>query len=199
MGSGVDGFADDFESMFPEFPPDCTSLLATHLTRALFDSMCRLQTSSGVTVQDCIISGVEFPESPVGIFAGDAECFVLFDPLFAAIVTDLHGYDLVTVGGGEGGAKESGSNKHPASELDADGIAAVPEEAVLGARVRFTRNIEGLSLTPQMTAEQRSDVELTIAGVFEVRENHANRPSKRTHLPPPLSLSPACPSVLSIR
>ena len=49
MGGG--GFADDFDSMFPEFPPDCTSLLATHLTRALFDSMCRLQTSSGVTVQ----------------------------------------------------------------------------------------------------------------------------------------------------
>jgi myosin heavy subunit len=147
----------DMSSMFPDFPSDCTSLLATHLSKDLFSKLSKLSTSSGVTLQDCIISGVEFPENPVGLFAGDAESLVVFEPLFEPVVSDLHAFSL-------------DSGIHPASELDAGNIPDLPQEGVVSAKCKFTRNIAGLSLTPQMTVEQRRDVELTIAGVFAAFE-----------------------------
>ena len=63
-------------AMFPDFPPDCSSLLATHLSKELFERLAPLSTTTGVRLQDCIISGVEYPENPVGLFAGDAESLV---------------------------------------------------------------------------------------------------------------------------
>jgi len=147
----------DMSAMYPDFPADCSSLLATHLSKELFSQLSKLSTSSGVTLQDCIISGVEFPENPVGLFAGDSESLVVFEPLFEPVVSDLHAFGLDT-------------NSHPQSELDAGDIPDLPEDGVISAKCKFTRNIAGLSLTPQMTVDQRRDVELTIAGVFAAFE-----------------------------
>ena len=98
----------DLAAMFPAFPPGSPSLLAQHLTPELFGQLAQLTTASGVTLQDCIISGVEHPEAPVGLYAGDAECLVLFEPIFAAIASELHDFDL------------GGLGMHPASILDAE-------------------------------------------------------------------------------
>ncbi len=185
---GLEGGGDDDDDLddellaFPDFPPDCTSLLAVHLSQPLFEKLIRLSTSSGVTLQDCIISGVEFPDNHVGVYAGDAECLVLFEPLFGPIVSELHDFDLLSGPGGDvdgdadgaagaaaAAAAAEGGGKHPASPLEAEGVDALPVESVIAARVRFARNVAGLSLTTQMTGEQRSDVEQTMAGVFEVK------------------------------
>lgn len=103
----------DLAAMFPAFPPGSPSLLAQHLTPELFGQLAALTTASGVTLQDCIISGVEHPEAPVGLYAGDAECLVLFEPIFAAIASELHDFDL------------GGLGMHPTSILDAEVSVAV--------------------------------------------------------------------------
>ena len=76
--------------MYPDLPPGTESLLAKHMTRTLFEDLKDLKTSMGVTVHDCIISGVEHLDSKVGVYAGDAECYVLFAPLMNPIISDLH-------------------------------------------------------------------------------------------------------------
>ena len=70
--------------------------------------------------------------------------------------SDLHGFDLRGIG------------MHPQSAFEAGPTAELPKDPahVLGCTVTMSRNLGHLSLTPQMTADQRNDCELTIAGVF---------------------------------
>ena len=76
------GDADELTALFPDFPPGSASLLSAHLTPELFAQLAPRTTAMGIGLNDCMISGVEYPESPVGLFAGDAECLVTFGPLF---------------------------------------------------------------------------------------------------------------------
>jgi len=59
FGAGDLAGEEDMSQMFPDFPPDCRSLLASHMSKALFERLVGLSTASGVRLQDCIISGVE--------------------------------------------------------------------------------------------------------------------------------------------
>jgi len=162
-GAGLGVGPLDFALMFPDFPDDCSSMLKAHLTKQVFAQLASLTTASGVTLQDCIVSGVEYPENPVGLFAGDAESLVLFDPLFEAVASELHGVDLASGG-------------HPDSALDSEGVADLPPTAttgeaaaagsVLSCKVVFSRNLVGRSLTTQMTADQRQEVVATVGAVF---------------------------------
>jgi creatine kinase len=165
-GNDNDNAALDFAMMFPDFPEESSSMLKTYLTRGLFDQLAKLTTASGVTLQDCIVSGVEYPENPVGLFAGDSESLVLFEPLFEPVVSELHGLDLANGAG------------HPESPLDSEGVSELPKSeggddasgAVLGCRVKFSRNVSGKSLTTQMTPDQRQELVATIGAVFSAFE-----------------------------
>jgi len=149
-------------SMFPTFPPGCFSLLTQWLTPDLYHELSPLQTASGVTLQDCIICGVEHPDHPVGLVAGDAECYELFAELFEPIVQQLHNYQI--------------QEEHPPLILDAGELAEFTPAvaaAVSSCRVSLTRSVAGLSLPPQMTSEQRKELAATVAGVLGALEGTA--------------------------
>jgi len=58
------------------------SLLKKHLSEELFNSLKDKRTAKGISIYDCINSGVQNLDSSVGVYAGDDECYSLFAPLF---------------------------------------------------------------------------------------------------------------------
>ena len=70
--------------------PEVKSLLKKHFTQAVFDQLKDKKTSRGITINDCIRSGVENLDSGVGLYAGDEECYTLFGPLFTPLIEDYH-------------------------------------------------------------------------------------------------------------
>lgn len=45
------------------------------------------------------------------------------------------------------------------------------EPLLVACRIKFSRSVAGLSLPPQMTAEQRRDLEMTLKGIFMAFES----------------------------
>ena len=61
-----------FSNAPPVFPENARSLLKKYLTQDLWDQLKDRRTSGGVTLHDCIRSGVALTDSEVGLYACDA-------------------------------------------------------------------------------------------------------------------------------
>merc|ERR1719389_593406 len=62
--------------------------------QAVYDELKGLKTSTGVTLADCMKTGVDNPGHPhiktVGLVAGDEESYEVFKALFDPIISDRH-------------------------------------------------------------------------------------------------------------
>jgi len=120
---------------FPEFPPSCQSLLSKYLSTAIFEQLKNLQTSHGYTFQQDINSGIKNPDSSIGIYAGDAESYLLFAPLFDPIIADYHGFKPV--------------DQHQSNLNPGDLHAPDPDpggDYILSTRIRVARNLSEMPL-----------------------------------------------------
>jgi creatine kinase/arginine kinase len=140
------------QQSFPIFNPSCPSLLCRHLTEQLFEQLKDRVTVNGFTLAQAINSGVVNQDSGVGVYAGDAESYHLFSPLFDPIIADYHGF--------------SKTDRHH-SDLNLEQLTAPNPDPdgrfILSTRIRVGRNIEGLPLGPAITKIQRNLVESQIA------------------------------------
>lgn len=133
---------------YPEFPPECSSLLRRHLNRAVFARLCSKVTANGWTLARTIRSGVVNPDSRVGVYAGDAESYTLFAELFDPIIAAYHGF--------------APGDRHP-GRLPVPGKRPGdpdPHNAfILSSRIRVARNLAGLPLGAALSRDQRRSVE----------------------------------------
>jgi len=141
--------ASKTENKFPDFPESCHSLLKKHLTREVFELLKDRKTSTGVTLRDCINSGVQNLDSGVGLYAGDEETYKVFEPLFGPLIEDYHkGYKI--------------TDKHP-SDMDVSHLNAPnpdPEgKYIVSTRIRVARNLRGFPLQPTNTLEGLKAIE----------------------------------------
>lgn len=147
------------ENEFPTLPADCTSMLCKHLSKEVFESLKDKKTSNGFTVSDAINSGVQNIDSGIGVYAGDAESYELFAPLFDPIIEEYHGF--------------SATDKH-VSNLNPDDLDAPnpdPEgKYIVSTRIRVGRNVDNIPLGPAITREQRNQVEKDVSGVLQAME-----------------------------
>ncbi|XP_071485240.1 creatine kinase, flagellar-like [Diadema antillarum] len=126
--------------------------MARCMTEDVFNKLCNLKTKNGVTLDDCIQTGVDNPGHPfimtVGLVAGDEESYEVFAPLFDPVIEARHnGY--------------SPSAKHP-TNLNASELVGGDDfdpEFVLSCRVRTGRSIRGYTLPPVCTRQERAAVE----------------------------------------
>ncbi|RUM64217.1 MAG: arginine kinase [Sulfurospirillum sp.] len=136
------------ENDFPNFPPECHSLLCKYLSKEIFDALKDKQTRYGFRLTDAIHSGVVNIDSGIGVYAGDKESYFTFAALFDPIIQDYHGFDPV--------------DKH-VSNLDPDDLDAPnpdPEgEYILSTRIRVGRNVANLPLGPAISKAQRNRLE----------------------------------------
>ena len=140
---------------FPIFPKDCTSQLCRHLTKEVYEALKDEVTRNGFTLAQAINSGVVNSDSGIGVYAGDAESYTLFAPLFDPIIEEYHGF--------------SKEDKHK-SNLNSDDLNAPNPDAegdyIVSTRIRVGRNIDGLPLGPAISREQRNEVERQVSEVL---------------------------------
>lgn len=112
---------------------ESASLLKKYLTPEVFDKLKGLKTQLGASLLDVIQSGVENPDSGIGVYAPDADSYHVFSDLFDPIIDDYHG----------GFAKDA---KHPTKDFgDLNSFVNVdPDgEFVISTRVRCGRSLAG--------------------------------------------------------
>ena len=78
-------------------------------------------------------TGVENPDSSIGIYAPDPEAYTVYRQLFTPIIRDYHGL------------KEGALISHPAKDWGrVDDIGAFKGDQIVSTRIRIARNIVGI-------------------------------------------------------
>jgi len=138
---------------YPSFPDDCRSLLCKVLTPELYEELRGRRTRYGTTLDDLIRSGVENPDSSIGVYAGDEESYERFAPLFDPIIREYHGFDPEH--------QTHRSDLDPAhlkiSNPDPQG------EYILSTRIRVGRNLHCFPFGTRIAPRERLIVECAVS------------------------------------
>lgn len=131
------------------------SLMAKYLTPQMRQELASKVTANGVTLDDVIRSGVENPDSKVGMYAPDQESYTTFAPLFDAVIADYHNF--------------SADRKHVTnfdiSNKDVDNIDPTGKY-IISTRVRVARNPLGFPFPGAITKDQRLQEEKALKSVL---------------------------------
>ena len=115
------------------------------------------QNQLGVGLRDCIRSGVVHTDCEIGVYAGDAESYAVYAPLFDPVIADCHP-DFAAAGRQRRSALEA-ATFHPANP-DPDG------RYIVSTRVRVVRNLVGYRLRATSTADEDRDIERKAKAAF---------------------------------
>ncbi|MCG8565121.1 MAG: arginine kinase [Desulfobacterales bacterium] len=132
------------------FPAGSDSLAKRHVTPDRFARLSELETHTGFTLNRAIASGRAHGDSSIGIYAGDAETYDLFQEVMEPIILDYH--------------KITAPIAHPAPiPANAFGTLGLenpdPEnEFIRSTRIRVARNLADIPFPPHISAAQRREV-----------------------------------------
>merc|ERR1712158_299422 len=130
------------------------SLVAKYVTKPIWDKLSRAVTkTSGFTLAKAIACAVEFDNQHCGIYAGDWDSCKVFADVFDPLIQEYHGIPA--------------DSKHT-SDMDASKIKGTidPAAPVHSTRIRVGRSINGFSLSPGITKDQRLGVEKLMGSAF---------------------------------
>ena len=140
---------------YPCFSPETISLTSKYLSETIFNQLKERSTSSGFTLAHAVNSGMINPDSAMGIYAGDAECYKTFAPIFDLVIEAYHSLSLSR------SSSDHQTDSFPQTHVsfpDPD-----PEKKyILSTRIRIARNLVNLPFTPIIDATNRKTVEKMI-------------------------------------
>ncbi len=134
-------------------------LMKRFLTSELRRSLEGVTADCGFTLDDIVRSGMENPDSAIGLYAGDEDCYKKFAALFDKIIEAYHRY------------RPNGIHKRNWSVADLPDMSHLSkwEGRILSTRIRVGRNIKGFDFPPAISAENRimleKDVEKILTGL----------------------------------
>ncbi len=140
---------------YPRFSEKNKSLLKKHLNKKIFNHLKTKKTKSGFTLFNAIQSGIINQDSSIGIYAGNAEAYKIFEKIFNPIIYDYHSFDP--------------ENYHR-SDLSGDLKLTDPDPAhqyIISTRIRAARNITGFDFMPFISARARKQLELKAVQALE--------------------------------
>ncbi|WP_020588172.1 phosphagen kinase [Desulfobacter curvatus] len=131
------------------------SKIKQHLTLKLYNDLKRIRTSSGYTLDQAIRSGIENPDSSIGIYAGDMESYKCFAPVLLPIIEDYH--QLAPEWSHKPGLREA-----VLPDLD-------PKQTFIrSTRIRVARNLRRFPFSCNMNKDQRLALEETVKKAFKI-------------------------------
>jgi len=142
----------------PKFTADHKSLMAKTLTQEMFDKYKGTKSEMGVTLEQCIKTGVDTPHLGVGCTAGDESCYETYKDLFYPVIEGWHKFKV-------------GVDKHQ-TDLDHTKIVMSDEQKatfndyVKSTRIRAARCLKGHLLPSSATSEDRAAVEGKLVDIF---------------------------------
>ena len=126
--------------------------MSKYLSKNIFEELRYKKTSNGFSLEHAINSGIENPDSFIGIYAGDEESYTLFASLLDPIIKQYHGF--------------SKDDKH-ISNLKTDDLKAddldINNKYIISTRIRVARNLHGFALGTIISNTQRELVCDTIS------------------------------------
>ncbi|MDA3787296.1 MAG: phosphagen kinase [Desulfobacula sp.] len=131
------------------FQKESNSLVKKHLSQKIYKALKHQRTDSGFTLEKAIQSGLKNPDSSIGIYAGDAQSYHTFSPVFDPVIQEYHE-------GVENLKHKSDIRKLNLPVLDPEG------KYILSTRIRVARNLKGFNFPCHMTLFQRSELEKKI-------------------------------------
>lgn len=123
------------------------SPLRRFLTKDVMHQLKSLKTEFRGNLLDCVQAGLDILDSPIGIFACDANAYVVFAALFDPIIKEIHGFTR--------------DDKQPALDwgepcqlpaLDGEG------DKIISIRVRCCRSVESFPFASIMSIEQYEEI-----------------------------------------
>lgn len=134
--------------------PNDNMLMKKHLTDEVREMLIGVKTPHGWTLEKAIQSGVDNPDSSVGIYAGDPQSYELVGAIFKPIIKEYHNYDL------SGHKSDFSLEGLPTEDLDPTG------DFVVSTRIRVGRNFASYAFPSAISAEDRAALEAEVLKVF---------------------------------
>ncbi len=138
-------------------------MLCRFLTPEIYEALREKKTANGYTLDQAIRSGVENPDSSIGVYAGDTESYSLFAPLFDPIIEAYHGFRPTDLH-----RSDLDPSKLQIPNPDPDGAF------IVSTRIRVGRNVADLPLGPAISRAQRDEVERRVVAGLEGLEGDLN-------------------------
>ncbi|MBF0232434.1 MAG: arginine kinase [Desulfamplus sp.] len=140
---------------FPCFSADSISLAKRFLTNKIYEQLVHLKTGYGFTLHDALRSGIENPDSSIGIYAGDPESYDLFSAIFKPVIEKYHATETTSC--------HMKSDLSPVDFPDPDPA----HEFILSTRIRVARNLTNFPFMPLISSADRKKVEEIITQLLE--------------------------------
>ncbi len=125
-------------------------LMAKYATTEVMGQLKDVVTPHGWTAEKAIQSGIDNPDSNIGVYAGDPESYTMLAPLFDPIIREYHKYEMT-------GHK---------SDFSLEGLEIVdldPEgKYVVSTRIRVGRNFAKYAFPSAVSAEDRASLETEV-------------------------------------
>lgn len=135
------------------FPAESTSLAKKQVSPTIWTAFENRATDSGFTLARAIASGLKNPDSAIGIYAGDAQSYDLFSPVFDPIIREYHGEF-------EPSDRSTDISCIHLSDLD-------PEARYIqSTRIRVARNMAGFSFPCHIHLSRRHALEKKIVSAL---------------------------------
>ncbi len=143
---------------YPEFSEQNRSLLKKYLTEEKFGLLKTRKTKSGFTFFHAIRSGLDNQDSSIGIYAGDAESYKVFEEIFDPIIVDYHSFNPDGFHISDFSLPQNFENPDPDNRY------------IISTRIRVARNVDGFPFTPFIDGKSRKELELKIVHTLGLPE-----------------------------
>jgi hypothetical protein len=114
------------------------------------------KTKYGSTVLDCVKSAVANPDSSVGLYAPDPDCYDMFPEIFWPVISDYHKVDASSI-------KSVHDFGDPKELADLDKKYS---DSIVSTRIRVGRTLKGFPMGPKLTRESREEIETLMIEAF---------------------------------
>lgn len=130
-------------------------LMKKYCTDEVREQLEGVVTPHGWTLEKAIQSGIDNPDSSIGVYAGDPESYTLLAPLFDPVIRDYHKYDM------SGHKSDFSVTGLPIEDLDPEG------KYVVSTRIRVGRNFAKYAFPSAISAEDRAAMESEIVAALK--------------------------------
>lgn len=138
----VDQIAIEFEKL--KSSEECNSIVKTHLTDELFDKLKNVNGDGGVSLYNCIKSGIDNQDSVLGIYAVNLQFYDQFSDIFDPVIDTYHGFGKETV--------------QPNSDWgDSQAFEPINDEFVVAIRINCSRNMQEYPVVCKMEENDLND------------------------------------------
>lgn len=135
--------------------PNPSMLMIKSATPLVMDKLANAVTHHGWTATKATQSGIDNPDSNIGVYAGDQDSYTMLGPLLDPVIREYHNYDM------SGHESDFSLEGLPLENLDPEG------KFIVSTRIRVGRNFAKFAFPTAISREDRKVMESEIKAVFE--------------------------------